>query len=264
MHVEKLKLLYFSPTGTTKQIVEAVAEGIPRRKTRIDLTPPTAETIKQQFSDKELVILGVPVYGGRVPPTAAKRIRNLQGNRTPTTLIVVYGNRAYEDALIELKDITVELGFKPIAGAAFIGEHSFSTEETPIAMGRPDTQDLKKAETFGEEIWRKLKKITEDTPDLKVPGNRPYRKRWNPEEIVSPETDETRCIKCGTCVEVCPVSAVKVKTIVETQKESCILCNACVKSCPTGARTMTAPHIRKIASWLHADYSERKEPETYL
>jgi len=264
MEIKKLKLIYFSPTGTSKRTVEAVAKGIHGEKDQIDLTPPEAETIEHKFSDKELIIMGAPVYSGRIPLTAVKRIQNLQGDNTPAVLIVVYGNRAYEDALLELKDITTELGFKPVAGAAFIGEHSCDTKETPIATGRPDRQDLEKAVVFGEKIRIKLENITGEIPALEVPGNKPYRERRQPAELVSPDTNEDLCIKCGTCAKVCPVAAVKVGDTVETRKESCILCNACVKNCPTGARAMTNPYLLKIALWLHINYSERREPETYL
>ena len=40
-----------------------------------------------------------------------------------------------------LKDLAVEAGFKPIAGGAFIGEHSFADSKFPIAHRRPDQKD---------------------------------------------------------------------------------------------------------------------------
>ena len=264
MEIKKLKLIYFSPTGTSKRTVEAVAKGIHGERDRIDLTPPEAETIEHKFSGKELIIIAAPVYGGRIPLTAVKRIQNLRGDSTPAVLIVVYGNRAYEDALLELKEITTEIGFKPVAGAAFIGEHSFDTKETPIATGRPDRQDLEKAVAFGEKIRIKVENMTGDIPALEVPGKKPYRERWQRAELVSPDTNEDLCVRCGRCAEVCPVAAVEVRDTAETRKESCILCNACVKNCPTEARAMISPHLLKTALWLHTNYSERREPETYL
>ena len=79
-------------------------------------------------------------------------MRRVKGDGTPAVLVVVYGNREFEDALIELRDLMVEQGFRPVAGAAFIGEHSFSNDATPIALGRPDAEDLVKARAFGEEV----------------------------------------------------------------------------------------------------------------
>ena len=48
-----------------------------------------------------LAIVVVPVYGGHVAPLAMERLRNIRGLDAPTVLVAVYGNRAYEKALME-------------------------------------------------------------------------------------------------------------------------------------------------------------------
>ena len=267
----KLKLVYFSPTGTSKRAAEAIAKGLGIEFECIDLTYPDAETQKHIFESDDLAVIAVPVYSGRIPYTAVNRLKNVKGRQSPAVIIVVYGNRAFEDSLIELKDITLKQGFQPIAGAAFIGEHSFDTSETPIATGRPDEADLDKAETFGEQVKAKL--ILDDAPALVVPGHRPYRENsdWNKPleerekvEPLSPETNPETCTLCGLCAQVCPTAAVTVTDSVKTVKTECTACTACVKICPTGARAWTHERVRKAASWLHANYSVRREPETFL
>jgi len=267
----KLKLVYFSPTGTSKRAAEAVAGGLGAEFERVDLTLPDSETKKHSFKSDELAVIAVPVYSGRVPYTAVRRLKKVKGRQGPAVIMVVYGNRAYEDALIELKDIALEQGFRPIAGAAFIGEHSFDTPETPIATGRPDKADLDKAEAFGGQVKAKLG--LGETPELVVPGNRPYRENgdWNKPyeerenaDLLSPETDPETCTLCGKCAQVCPTAAVTVTDSVETGKTECIACTACVKCCPAGARTWRHERVKKAASRLHTNCSERREPETFL
>ncbi len=267
----KARLVYFSPTGTSKRMAEAVAKGLGKGFERVDLTLPVAEAKKHSFKSDELAVIAAPVYGGRLPYTAVRRLRNVKGGQGPAVLVVVYGNRAYEDALIELNDIALEQGFQPIAGAAFIGEHSFDTPETPIATGRPDEADLDKAEAFGEQV--KVKLGVGEAPELVVPGNRPYRENsdWNkpPEERakvepLSPETDPETCTLCGRCAQACPTAAVAVTDSVRTVKTECIACTACVKSCPTGARAWKHERVKRAAAWLHANHSVRREPETFL
>lgn len=267
----KTRLVYFSPTGTSKRTAEAVARGLGTEFERVDLTLPDAEAEKHGFKSDELAIIAVPVYGGRIPYTAVRRLKNVKGSQGPAVIVVVYGNRAYEDALIELNDIALGQGFQPIAGAAFIGEHSFDTPETPIATGRPDEADLGKAEAFGEQV--KVKLGLGEVPELVVPGNRPYRENrdWNKPleerekvEPLSPETDPETCTLCGRCIQVCPTAAVNVTDSVNTVEIECIACTACVKSCPTGARAWKHERVRMAASWLHANYSVRREPETFL
>lgn len=273
METRKLKLVYFSPTGTSKRAAEAVAKGLGTEFDRVDLTLPDAETKKHRFKSDELTVFAAPVYSGRIPVTAVGRLKKVKGRQSPAVLIVVYGNKAFEDALLELKDIALEQGFRPIAGAAFIGEHSFDTPETPIATGRPDEVDLDKAEVFGEQVKEIFGLSEARERELEVPGHRPYRENsdWNKPygerekaDQWSPETNTETCILCGMCARVCPTAAVTVNGSVKTVKADCIACTACVKSCPTGARIWKHERVRKAASWLYTNCIERREPEFYL
>jgi flavodoxin len=153
MKVKQVKLIYFSPTGTTQKVLESIAKGITVEDVEhINLTlPEGAQQTIPPFSD-ELVIIGAPVYGGRLPVDAINRFKQLKASKTLAILIVVYGNREFEDALLELKNLAIELGFNPVAGGAFIGEHSFATKDVPIANGRPDSLDVQKAMDFGAKI----------------------------------------------------------------------------------------------------------------
>lgn len=263
MNIRRVRPVYFSPTGTSKSIAEAVAEGIGMKTDGLNLTRSDDETPKREFSNDELAIIASPVYGGRIPVTAADRFKNLKGNGTPAVLVVVYGNRAYDNALLELKDLAIEQGFIPIAGAAFIGEHSYSTAEKPIAAGRPDGADLKKALAFGVDVKEKLKSAEGGFRELEVPGKKPFRERGIVEPF-SPETDRSTCSLCGTCATVCPTAAVIVAGLVETMKERCIRCSACVKNCPTGARHWEHEGLKRAVSRLYENCSVRKEPELFL
>jgi ferredoxin len=266
MHFIAVRLIYFSPTQTTKKVLQGIAEGTSiGRIEHLDLTPPQAETrIFDEMADG-LTILGTPVYAGRLPVEAVRRLRRIKGKGAPVILVVVFGNREYEDALLELKNLAVELGFRPVAAAAFIGEHSYSTDNTPIAVGRPDGADLNMAREFGERILKKLQdqRGLEDMPGLEVPGNFPYKERVK-RPVEAPTTRETLCALCGTCASVCPTSAVTVEDSVTTEPERCIICHACVKNCPTGARVMESERIKMVADWLVTHCSRRKEPEIFL
>jgi len=262
MNVKGAKLVYYSPTGSSRKIAEAVAGGLGMAHGGVDLTGPGARPTAI-LGCNDLTVIAVPVYGGRVPVTAAERLKTVRGEGSPAVLVVVYGNRAFEDALVELKDIATEQGFRPVAAATFVAEHSFSTGETPVAHGRPDDADLAKATAFGTDVKRKLNTISEAS-DLFVPGNRPYKERSSPSEGMSPETDSDTCIMCGACAQACPTGAVALSAKVNTVKGLCTRCTACVKSCPTGARAWAHPGIKKIATWLNTSFGERKEPETFL
>lgn len=101
-------------------------------------------------------VFAVPVYGGRVAPAALERLQEIRGEGTPAVVLAVYGNRAFGTAVAQLAAFVAERGFVPVAAGAFVGEHSYSTPGTPIAEGRPDTQDLAEAAAFGARIGQKL------------------------------------------------------------------------------------------------------------
>jgi ferredoxin len=267
MKIDKAELIYFSPTGTTKSILAAIAEGLGAgRVEHLDLTPAGTDAGELKEISGELVIIGTPVYSGRVPLSAAKRLQRLKTRGGAAVVVVVYGNRAYEDALLELKNIVAEAGFTPVAAAAFVGEHSFASETMPIANGRPDTEDLRKAKAFGRSIREKMeRKGTHVKPrSLEVPGNFPYKERVRPSRV-TPVTRKGACTACGTCVEFCPVAAITLQNdSVVSDGNMCILCCACVKDCPEGARVVEDATAREKMEKLSVNCRERKEPEIYL
>ena len=270
MNIENLNLLYFSPTQTTKKVLNAIADGFkPEAVMHSDLTLPDSilpeDTGEEIRIDDGLTIIGVPVYAGRVATEATRRIRQFKADGAPAVLVVLYGNREFEDALRELKDLAVEAGFKPIAGAAFIGEHSFANSKFPIARRRPDQKDFKKCSEFGALIKEKIQEVyfIGSLPIPEFPGNYPYRDA-HPLKDSSPETLEDLCTRCETCVSVCPTAAIVLKDKILTETAACIVCCACVKNCPSGARVMRDSQILAIAEWLWENYNKRKEPEIFF
>lgn len=266
MNNNSTTLVYFSPTGTTRRIVETIARRLQTAEVQhLDLTPPAAR--EQIFPELEggLAIIGMPVYGGRLPAEAAARFRRLRGRNIPAVVVVVYGNRAYEDALLELRDLALEAGFRPLAGAAFVAEHSFSSDLLPIAPGRPDAADLVRALDFGRAVQAKLEALASpvEVPPLAVPGDSPYRGIRLPENV-SPAADEALCTLCGTCLGVCPVEAISLQETVVTDAGLCILCYACIRACPGGGRRMEDPGMQQTTEWLSANCRERREPEIFI
>jgi ferredoxin/flavodoxin len=266
MEVQTLKLVYFSPTGTTKSVVQGISRGINQYSVEIvDVTDPDTRTKPLQTSENELLVIAVPVYMGRVPALLLDWLQAINAQKTPVVCVAVYGNRAYDDALLELKNIMTKCGCKPIACAAYIGEHSFSTPEIPVAEGRPDAQDLHHAELFGRKIDEKLQSVfsVDQIPEVNVPGIHPYRgdsKLWNVDFIAV--SDE--CMQCGVCAKRCPTGAIDPENSLLIDTEKCITCCACIKSCPQKARAIKTGLVKDASIRLSTRYQERKDPEFFL
>ncbi len=270
MEIESLKLVYFSPTGTTKKIIESIAQGINHNTVEIvDITKPEGRKRQLQTSEKGLLIIGVPVYFGRVQTKAIEWLYTIKAYNTPAVCVVVYGNREYDDALLELKDTMAKNGCIPIACAAFIGEHSFSNSETPIAPGRPDADDLSQAELFGEKIREKILSVqaVNHIADITVPGKYPYvdmidsKKRLSSVDFI---TVDNSCSQCGTCAQYCPVGAIDSESSTSIDTGKCILCHACIKACHENARKINNDMIKNIAMRLSQACQSRKGPIFFL
>ncbi|OIQ51893.1 Ferredoxin [Pseudodesulfovibrio hydrargyri] len=267
MDIRSLKLAYFSPTGTTAAIVEAIAEGLGYDVAEdADITMPQARQEPLHASADELLVVAVPVYGGRIPLLLEPWLRSLQLDGTPVVCVVVFGNRAFEDALIELADIVTGQGGVVLGGAAFIGEHSFSSDKYPVAVARPDADDLRGAEDFGRKVRQALDALADidEAPKPAIPGDRPYKERTprGPVDFISVGEE---CVLCGVCAEQCPVGAIDEADFKSTDPEKCIMCCACIKVCPEHARSAkSGSPVEGFAKWLNGNCAERKEPAYFL
>ncbi len=268
MKIDKCKCVFFSPTGTTKTVINEIANGIGiKEKESIDFTKLAVRNQNQiPFENNELAIIGVPVYSDRIPLLAEEFIQDLKAEETLSVVVVVYGNREYGDALIELKNTCEKVGFRTLAGGVFIGEHTISSEKKPIAHGRPDEEDLRIAYNFGKKIKEKFELIESSNKicSLSVPGNPEYKKRqWMPK--TAPKTNKKLCTLCTKCIPVCPTGAItKDGSIIKTDKTKCIVCYACTKTCPVEAREMKNILFKLVSKKLYRTCKERKEPEMYF
>lgn len=252
--ITKTLLLYFSPTGGTRKVGETFCRGISDNMTMVDLCRqnevPTIPT-------DALTVIAAPVFGGRIPAIVAECLAKLDGTGRKAVTLVVYGNRAYEDALLELNDITGKCGFELVSSGAFIAQHSMNPD---IAAGRPDDKDKKEITEFAAKVLLKLNSDTKNT--IKVPGNYPY-KVFTP--LPATPLSLSACTLCQQCVSVCPTNAITIENgTIKTDPEKCILCMACTANCPGNARILPPPLQEKMQQMLEKLKSVRRENEIFL
>ncbi len=258
MEITKLTAFIFSPTGTTAAVAKPLAEALLPGARIVDLTCADAE--EERFGPDELVLFAAPVYGGRIPAPAAKRFARMKGTDTPALLVAVYGNRDYDDALLELCDLAEENGFRPAGAGAFLAEHSIFRS---VARGRPDAADLEAVRTFAGLAREKLARAAGagEFGPLAVKGNRPYREFSG--VPLKPQADR-KCMKCGVCAENCPAGAIPADVPSKTDNSRCISCMRCVKVCPAGARRVNGLMLSVAEKPFAKKNSLRREPEWVL
>jgi ferredoxin/protein involved in ribonucleotide reduction len=266
----KINSIYFSATGTTEKIVKKLANELSDKLKSdvsfIDFTLTKERREPPFFAESDIVIIGVPVYAGRVPNVLLSYLNSFKGNGALAVAVVIYGNRDYDDALIELKDMLDINNFKLIAASAFIGEHSFSKT---LAEGRPDNNDMTVVNNFAKQIYKKL--LTYDHKSVEVAGKRPYRsyykpldKQGNPVDIrkITPKTN-FNCIDCKICTSVCPMGSIDYNDVSRING-ICIKCGSCIKKCPVNAKYYDDENYLRHKYELENECIKRREPELFL
>jgi len=247
----------FSPTGGTKKAADRLAAAFGQEVREIDLTVPGTDYSRISFRSDDICVVAVPSCGGRVPAPAVSRLAGMKADGAKAILTAVYGNRAFEDTLLELKDTLVQAGFRCVAAVAAVAEHSVMRQ---FAAGRPDEKDLETLEQFGRQIREALEK-NPSLDHVDVPGSTPWREyRGIPLKPMAGES----CVGCGQCAEKCPVGAIPAENPSSTNTEICISCMRCIGVCPVRARTLDAAMLAGASQRLEQVCSERKENELFL
>lgn len=255
--MKSVNLIYFSASGTTKSVISTLYEGLGDvGKKEYDLLrqpPKQSVTIAADTP----AIFAAPVYAGRVPALCADIIKQFKGTNTPAVAIVVYGNRDYDDALLELTDILKANGFIIVAAAAFIAQHSIFPV---VAEGRPDKKDKETIKEFGEKCNKAFAEFT-GKENIAVKGNIPYCKAAS---IPIKPSGDSKCNTCGACIKVCPTNAININSPRKTDKSRCISCTACITVCPQNARKFHGPLYAIAEKGFSKKNMLRKEPELFV
>lgn len=259
MKTENINIVYFSATYTTRNIIRQVAAQLEGNKTEYDIT----QTILSEeigMSSNDLLLIGMPVYAGRIPAPSRLSLQHLKGNDTPAIIVCVYGNRDYDDALLELKETVEGNGFKVISAGAFIAQHSIFPQ---VGTNRPDEKDKKLITGFAERSQRIIDSAIDlsSLQAINVKGNNPYK---IPGKLPLRPKGNRKCTACGSCVKLCPTQAIPADAPRSTDKDKCIACGRCIVICPAKARSFGGLLYKIAGKKFIKTYSARKEPEIYI
>ena len=251
----KIHQIIFSPTGGTRRVSEKLCLEMGVESLVTDLCVKAADIQLPNIQEDDLAVIAMPVFAGRVPALTMERLRMVKPHGAKCVVVAVFGNRAYDDALLEMEDVASEMGFRVIAAVAAVAEHSIIRE---YGKGRPDADDEQTLRQFGADIMNKAKR--DDCTMPQVPGNHPYKKGG---KVPQPK-GRHGCNRCGVCAKQCPVDAIPLSNPKTVDTTKCISCMKCVSVCPTGARGIGAMMTFLATQALKKVCATRKENELYI
>lgn len=242
--------IVFSPTGGTQRVVNILAQNMSQDVIRVDLSDPNMDFGTCNISQDDFALIALPSYGGRAPEVALDRLRMIGGNGAKASLVCVYGNRDFEDTLVEMADMAAECGFEVTSAITAVAEHSIFPQ---FATRRPDAADA-------ELLARFAKQLADADRGPKIPGNRPYKTYKG--VPLTPKTNGN-CTNCGACAHTCPVQAIDPETS-KADADVCISCMRCLRTCPRDGRQLNSVLTSAAALKLKSVCADRKNPRLYL
>ena len=241
--------LIYSPTGGTARVMDILGREFGVTDT-VDLCAPVKE---MTLNPEDLVLLGLPSFGGRIPAGSGDRVRAIHGNGAKMVLVAVYGNRAIDDTLIEMQDLAKDCGFRVVGAISAVAEHSIMRH---VAKGRPDADDEAELRAFARQLLAQL----DSDAEVQVPGKRPYKNFGGAGMFPLVEN----CAFCGLCAEKCPVGAIPTDAPGTNDTAKCICCMRCIEICPVQARKRNPAALNNTIERLRNAVSGRKPNELFL
>ncbi len=277
-------VIYYSQTGNTKAIAEAIYQGLKQidKDSRI---APLKDVDTLELLNYDLIGIGSPVFGFQEPPVIANFINSwpsLKGKYgfsfcTHGTLAGAYIARTV--AALRKKGLTVA-GWNDWYGSAFIP----TIPKPYFTDGHPDAIDLQDAKDFGREMAERSRKIAAGEKRLipRLPGKEQYDKRYgalSESELQDPTKDSemsradrdqlkpslntAKCKypKCTICMDNCPTHSINLSGSPQINHQTCGPCALmhCEQLCPTGAIEIDWSIVDKSADYTKTFYSHLAE-----
>jgi Fe-S-cluster-containing hydrogenase component 2 len=269
-------VVYYSATGSTKKIAQAIQRGMQGVLEGCDIAS-IKKTNPGKMDQYDLIAVGAPIWYFRAPANLMLFIHNMpQLEGKLGFAFCSHGSapvgfmRAVVPAL-KRKGLTV-IGWKDWYGSV---NQVIYMPKPYFTDGHPDVIDLQEAEQFGREMAERARRIQEGETDLipeiprgrddflfrvvqmgAPPGVRDEGTTERAGQVSQPKRkiDIEKCTypQCTACMDNCPTTTIDFSASPPVFKNNCLECNLCQRICPLEAVEYT--HGRQVSKKIiHMD-----------
>jgi NADPH-dependent glutamate synthase beta subunit-like oxidoreductase/flavodoxin len=233
-------VIYFSQTGSTKKIAEAIYSGIKSATRQGEITTLRDADVRR-LVEFDLIGLGCPVFEFKTPTNFKAFIEsmpNLEGKHC-----FLFATHGLDRGMIfrDMGEVLLQKGLTVIGYHSCYGEVRMPSIPRPyFTDGHPGSIDLKEAADFGKEMVERSLRVSQGEKGL-IPDILSMKERlFPPEPAVELKLNKEKCRYpiCRLCMDNCPVEGcinLSQHPAVFAKKEKCLNCYFCWKICPSGA-----------------------------
>jgi flavodoxin/ferredoxin len=291
----KSLIIYFSLTGNTRKIAEAIYKGICGIGEKCDIRN-LKEVNMQSLPGYDLIGIGSPVHYAE-PLNVRNFIKQmpvLKGKHC----FIFYTHATWPEVFLpSILEILQPKGMITIGSGHWYGEHIDQQFPFPYpTAGHPDKIDIEEAGQFGREMVDRSRRISDGEtqlipdypigretgiqiaeevlfrcidPTLKARFGPEFDKATHPpkafKKIARLNMVKCRYPECTVCMDHCPMNGIDFSKIPIRFAEPCMNCLFCEMICPHGAIEVDFEESSKLYCWatknIYAPILDRAEAE---
>jgi flavodoxin/NAD-dependent dihydropyrimidine dehydrogenase PreA subunit len=244
-----ISLVYFSQTGNTRKVTDAMADAF-RQVGHTVTTVPLKKATPQDVIGVDLFGIATPCFTCHAPTPVKKFLTSLPKLNELKSFVIATSGGAPGKVLYDLTSRLRRRGAFVAGGFLVRGELCYPTKCLNGRFpGRPDDQDLAKAAQFATAIAEHISAgragtLKESRKDALKAGMGFYDITGlsTPDSLMrifmpEPRVDPSLCSQCQQCAEACPVDNITLQPF-PVLGSQCIRCYRCYTICPQKAFKM--------------------------
>jgi flavodoxin/ferredoxin len=247
-------VIYYSQTGNTKKIAQAIHAGISQMGEQCDIAR-LRDVDPRNLAGYDLIGLGSPVIHSRELPNVAHFINSIKSVDGKHAFVFCTHGAIPGYYLARVVPAMIQKGLTVIGWKDwFCSAYHPIIPKPYFTDGHPDAIDLKEAEDFSKEMMERSRKISLGETDLipTFPRGTEYDERYFPvpdsfslageefKKLVIRKNFKVNAEKCNYprcthCIDNCPTGAIDFSVSPPLFDKDCDSCFLCEQTCPRGA-----------------------------